>query len=156
MRQIYIASSWNNAKFVNKLAEILRSWGHCVYSFTETFEGNHNFKWQDVPGIEDMDGITCLHTNDSKKAFRCDKYFLDWADTCVLLNPCGRDAHLEAGYVKGKGGQLFILGEFPKREFSNMYHLADGLCRFSHLESFRPQLDLTFSIKGKKDWSEIY
>jgi hypothetical protein len=156
MRQIYIASSWKNAKVANKLAEIFRTWGHCVYSFAEPSEGNHIFNWRDIPGNEELDGISCLQANDSKLAFRCDKYFLDWADTCVLYLPSGRDAHLEAGYIKGKGGQIFILGEFPKGEFSNMYHLANGLYRISDLPSLRSVFDLNPSTREVESWSRIY
>lgn len=31
------------------------------------------------------------------------------ADTCVLLLPCGRSAHIEAGYFVGAGKRLIIL-----------------------------------------------
>lgn len=128
--RIYIASSWKNEHGVKLLAEGLRKQGFEIYCFAELGEGQHIFKWADVTYPND-DGITALQTEDSGRAFKVDKFFLDWADCCVLLNPCGRDAHLEAGYVKGKGGLLFILGPFPKGEFSNMYHLADGLFKLN-------------------------
>ena len=97
------------------------------------FEGQHHFNWPDVLNVNEHDGITALECEDSKKAFRCDKWFLEWANCCILLNPAGRDAHLEAGYIKGKGGNLYIIGDFPKGEFSNMYHLADGLYKLDGL-----------------------
>ena len=128
MRKIYVASSWKNEIAVKQLANVLRGWEHEVYCFAESLEGQHIFNWQDVITPDD-NGITCLDTDDSRKSFAIDKKYLDWCNCCVLLNPCGRDAHLEGGYVKGQGKKLIILGSFPCGEFSNMYHLADGLCR---------------------------
>lgn len=139
MFQIYIASSWRNEKAVLLLAEMLRKDGNCIYCFAEQGEGQHIFNWPDVVTPED-DGITALEGDHSKKGYKIDKWFLDWANCCVLLNPCGRDAHLEAGYIKGKGGLLYILGSFPKGEFSNMYHLADGLYRVKELNNLRKEL----------------
>lgn len=132
--RLYIASSWKNEKYVIRLAEILRQCGIQVYCFAEMGDGQHHFKWPDVTHKKD-DGITCLKKPDSIKAYDCDKYFLDWSNTCLLVNPCGRDAHIEAGYSKGKGNRLFILGEFPPGEFSNMYHIADGLFRLEEIQS---------------------
>ena len=126
--KIYIASSWKNEEIVKELAAILRSWGHEVYCFAEGGAGQHIFDWSDVITPDD-DGITCLDTDDSRRAYKIDKDGLDWSECCILLNPCGRDAHLEGGYAKGKGKKLYILGKWPKGEFSNMYHLADGLFR---------------------------
>ena len=34
---------------------------------------------------------------------------MQWADTGVLVMPCGRSAHLEAGYFVGAGKRLIIL-----------------------------------------------
>lgn len=128
--RIYTASSWKNESAVLVLAKMLRSTGHEVYCFAERGQGQHVFQWNDCTTTKD-DGITALQTEDSRKAYNADKFFLDWANCCVLLNPCGRDAHLEAGYIKGRGGLLLILGPFPQGEFSNMYHLADGLFRLN-------------------------
>jgi len=85
--------------------------------------------WRDVT-TQDDDGITCLDNDQSRTAFKSDKDGMDWAECCIMLNPSGRDAHLEAGYMKGQGKLLYIVGDFPKGEFSNMYHLADELFRY--------------------------
>lgn len=130
--KIYTASSWKNESIVKMYADLFRNWGHEDYCFAEVCENQHIFNWGDVVTPDD-DGITCLDTDDSKKVFAVDKKHLDWANCCILFNPCGRDAHLEAGYIKGQGKKLFIVGVWPKGEFSNMYHLADGLFRADKL-----------------------
>ena len=146
--RIYSASSWKNEQAVKILAETLRKAGHEVYCFAEQGYGQHIFRWDNLPNYEGLDGITCLQTEDSRKAFNSDKWSLDWANCCVLFLPCGRDAHLEAGYIKGLGGKLFILGEFPKGEFSNMYHLADGLFYLTS-EGVRQLLDALRGLDEK-------
>lgn len=125
---IYTATSWKNEKFVLEFARTLRSWGHDVYCFAELGQGQNVFIWSEVITPDD-DGITCLDTDDSRRAYYVDKKNLDWSECVILILPCGRDAHLEAGYGKGQGKLLFILGDWPKGEYSNMYHLADGLFR---------------------------
>jgi hypothetical protein len=130
--RVYTASSWKNESAVKAIAKLLRSWGHEVYCYAEDGDGQVIFKWLDVVTLND-DGITCLDTEQSRGAFAVDKRGMDWAECCLLINPCGRDAHLEAGYMKGCGKKLFILGLWPKGEFSNMYHLADNRFRFDDL-----------------------
>ena len=126
--KIYTATSWKNEAFIKRLAIILRTYGHDVYCFAEQGAGQHVFMWPDVVDPED-DGISCLHNWNSRKAFDIDFKHLNDCDAVILYNPCGRDAHLEAGYAKGKGKLLYILGSWPKGEYSNMYHMADGLFR---------------------------
>jgi hypothetical protein len=141
--KIYTASSWKNETAVKDLAASLRKWGHEVYCFAELGDGQHVFMWADAVTPDD-DGITCLDTDDSRRAFTVDYDHLDWAECCILLNPCGRDAHLEAGYMKGQGKLLYIIGTWPRGEFSNMYHLADGLFRLDDLglNALREALDI--------------
>ncbi|WP_244936539.1 hypothetical protein [Methylobacterium currus] len=52
---------------------------------------------------------------------------MQWADTCVLLLPCGRSAHLKAGWFCGQGKRCLILtqdGEEPEL----MQLLATDIC----------------------------
>ena len=130
--RVYIASSWKNEQLVLELAKLLRSPGIEVYCYAEGGAGQHIFNWPDVVSMQE-DGITCLRNWNSVKAYDIDFAGLNWANVCILVNPCGRDAHLEAGYMKGRGYYLYIIGDFPKGEFSNMYHLADGLFRWEQL-----------------------
>ena len=52
---------------------------------------------------------------------------MKWADTGVLLLPCGRSAHLELGWMAGAGKRTIILtrdGEEPEL----MALLASEIC----------------------------
>ena len=47
-----------------------------------------------------------------------------WADTCVLVLPCGRSAHTEAGWFAGKGLKTIVY--IPeKQEPELMYKIFD-------------------------------
>jgi hypothetical protein len=55
-----------------------------------------------------------------------DKAALDLCDACVLVLPCGRSAHLEAGYCAGQG-KLTLFYLHPDRfEPELMYLLGHG------------------------------
>ena len=49
---------------------------------------------------------------------------LEWADACVLVLPCGRSAHTEAGWMAGRGKKVVVY--IPKMEDPElMYKLFD-------------------------------
>ena len=51
---------------------------------------------------------------------------LEWADTCVLVLPCGRSAHTEAGWMAGAGRRVLVyIPEMMEPEL--MYKLFDGV-----------------------------
>jgi hypothetical protein len=62
----------------------------------------------------------------AERGFRSDFKAMQWADTCVLVMPCGRSAHLEAGYFVGAGKRLVIL--LAKDEPELMYKMASSIC----------------------------
>lgn len=39
----------------------------------------------------------------AQAGFKSDFDAMQWADVCVLVLPCGRSAHSEAGWMKGAG-----------------------------------------------------
>ena len=60
----------------------------------------------------------------AEKQFKADLNALEWADTCVLVRPCGRSAHTEAGWMAGKGKRVIVyIPEMVEPEL--MYKLFD-------------------------------
>jgi nucleoside 2-deoxyribosyltransferase len=91
----------------------LRSLGHEVYDFRNPTTGDNGFSWREIdPGwlhwTRDQ-YLTALTSDEAKRGYRFDKDALDWCDTRVLLLPCGRSAHLEAGYAIGRQKPTFIV-----------------------------------------------
>ena len=142
--KVYIATSWKNATDAILVANRLRQEGHVVDCFCDKNSGRYLFNWNDFfiskKELKNCDLLELLSNPEVKYkvhiAFHEDKKWLDWADVCVLLLPSGRSAHLEAGYAKGQGKKLYVLGGFIKGEFDVMYNFADGLFRWQGFDSF--------------------
>lgn len=130
-RKIYVASSWRNEK-QPQIVGWLRSAGHEVYDFRHPAPGNDGFAWSEIdPAWKSWTPQAfekhALRDPIALKGFGFDMRGLDWADTCVLVLPCGRSAHLEAGYAIGQGKQVLILLDDKGFEPELMYLMATHL-----------------------------
>ena len=109
--KLYVASSWRNEKF-NSILEDLDRAGIGYYNFRE---GNENFRWKEIDPRWQLwtpyEMIAALHTTLSRKAFEMDYNAMLDCDACLLVHPCGRSAHLEAGWFVGQGKPLYVLVE---------------------------------------------
>lgn len=124
--KIYLASSWKNVVRVKDWAKALRREGHEVDAFCDAGSGRFVFAASENADLLDLDAVTFLTYERSRKAFCEDKKWLDWANVCILILPAGNSAHLEAGYAKGQGKKLIIYRDkFPPGEFDVMYGFAD-------------------------------
>lgn len=117
--KIYVASSWKNAKRVRELVAVLRSIGFIVYDFTY-----HSFNWADLnlPDAKEealIDGRNKLATQEWMNHPKvCEHYRLDLAalnacDILIAIFPCGNSTHIEAGFVAGRGKELYALSDEP-------------------------------------------
>lgn len=105
-RRIYLASSWRNEAQPSAV-QLLRDAGHEVYDFRNPKPGDTGFAWSEI----DPDWLQwtpsqfrdALQHPIADRGFAHDLGGMEWADTCVLLLPCGRSAHLEAGWFTGRG-----------------------------------------------------
>ena len=60
----------------------------------------------------------------TRRTITADLDALNWADTCLLVLPCGRSAHTEAGWMKGAGKKTIVyIPEMQEAEL--MYKLFD-------------------------------
>ena len=98
-RKIYLASSWRN-EAQPAMVNILRDAGHEVYDFRNPPGGRKGFQWSEIdPAWKTWtppDFRFNLLDPVAADGFRADWDGMLWADTGVLLLPCGRIAHLEA------------------------------------------------------------
>lgn len=142
--KIYIATSWKNEALAKTVAQILRNDGHEVDCFCDPSSGRYVFHWTEfVEKEEDLkhyDAISFLNDPRTQRAFKEDKAYIDWCDAVVMIHPCGKSAHLEAGYAKGSGKKLYMWGKFPKGEFDVMYGFTDGIFPEDSLEDLRAVL----------------
>jgi len=145
MKKIYVASSWRNA-IQQAVVTFLRGLGHEVYDFRNPAPGNAGFAWTSIDPNwmrwtpEQFAELLTTHPI-AAEGFAFDRNALEWCDTCVLVLPCGRSAHLEAGYAADQGKHLVTLLHADKFEPELMYLLGrDVVCDFDGLERvLRPQ-----------------
>lgn len=129
MARIYVASSWRNQYFPEVVTH-LREAGHEVYDFRNPPHGGAGFHWTDIdpeaPNWTYAQYAEGLHHPLAERQFQADMDALTWADTCVLVLPCGRSAHTEAGWMAGAGKR--VLAYIPEMvEPELMYKLFDGV-----------------------------
>ena len=128
--KIYVASSWRNP-FQADVVKALRGEGHEVYDFKNPWgEEDKGFHWTEIdPEWKSWSPSrfrTALDHQIAVKGFDTDFGAMEWADACVLVMPCGRSAHLEAGYFVGAGKPLYILLSDGEPEL--MYRMASEVC----------------------------
>ena len=129
MARIYVASSWRNQYFPEVVTR-LREAGHEVFDFRNPPHGGAGFHWTDIdpnaPEWTYAQYAEGLHHPLAERQFQADIDALTWADTCVLVLPCGRSAHTEAGWMAGAGKRVVAyIPEMVEPEL--MYKLFDGV-----------------------------
>ena len=127
MARIYVASSWKNPYYDEVVAR-LKAEFHRVYDFRHPTHGGNGFRWTDIdenaPNWTFEQYREGLNHPKAKRQFQDDWDALDWADTCVLVLPCGRSAHTEAGWMAGQGKRVIVyIPEMQEPEL--MYKLFD-------------------------------
>lgn len=122
---IYVASSWRN-DYQPDVIRGIRELGYEAYDFRNPVPGDHGFHWSQIDSEWEswsvdqyVHGLTHPLAEDG---FNKDFSAMKWADACVLVLPCGRSAHLEAGYFVGVGKPLLILVDRIEPEL--MYKMA--------------------------------
>ncbi len=146
IRKIYVASSWRNIAKHSLVCDALLADGHQIYDFTDPYQGA-GFNWEQLePNYKTWskeEYVTALEEPLAVKAFASDFGAMKWADTCVLVNPCGRSAHLELGWCAGAGKQTFVLLD-EKYEPELMVKMADKI--YCDLNS------LILGLRSRREW----
>lgn len=131
MSKVYVASSWRN-DHQQCVVNALRQAGHEVYDFMQPVNGVCGFHWSSID-INWKQWNTAqyreaLNHHHAHHGFIRDFEAMHDADTCVLVLPCGRSAHLEAGWMKGAGKKVVAyIPPGEKIEPELMYKMLDGV-----------------------------
>lgn len=110
--KIYAATSWRN-KHHESIVALLRAEGHRVYDFRHpNVDGpvgapEEGFSWREIdPNWQKWTPEQyreAMKHPIAQQGYRSDSQAMAWADACVITLPCGRSAHLEAGWMMGRG-----------------------------------------------------
>lgn len=124
--KIYVASSWRN-EYQPGVVRLLVSFGYAVYDFRHPTPDNDGFSWAEIDenwqAWSPNQYIAALEHPRAVEGFNLDFDAMKWADICVLVLPCGRSAHLEAGWFVGAGKPLVIYIPFMS-EADLMYKMT--------------------------------
>lgn len=108
-QRIYVASSWRN-KYQPWVVTRLREDGFRVYDFR-----HRGFSWGQIDpqweGWKVEDWLMALDDPIACEGFRRDFEAMKWADTVVMVLPCGRSAHLELGWAVGRKRTAILIPE---------------------------------------------
>ena len=103
---IYIASSWRNP-YQPQVVTDLQDLGYEVYDFRNPPNEYGGFSWAEIDPNWQLwtpsQYRQALTHPRARDGFRSDMEALYAADAVILVNPCGRSAHLEAGWAAGDG-----------------------------------------------------
>ncbi len=129
MTHVYVASSWRNS-YYPEVVRRLRMEGHDVYDFRNPPHGGSGFRWTDVdenaPNWTFAQYAEGLRHPLAERQFAADLDALKESDVCVLVLPCGRSAHTEAGWMAGAGKKVVVfIPEMVEPEL--MYKLFDAV-----------------------------
>lgn len=129
-KKVYVASSWRN-EHQGPLVKELRLLGYEVYDFKKP-HGDPGFQWSNIDErwkewdmIEYREALKYSYT---QFGFMRDFEAMKASDICILCLPCGRSAHLEAGWMKGAGKKVIaFIHPLERIEPELMYGLLDGI-----------------------------
>ena len=127
--KIYVASSWRNTIQPEVVAQ-LELYGHKVYDFRNPSDDNHGFHWSQIDPLwqhwTSKQYVKALKHEIAEEGFKFDFDAMKWADCCVMVLPCGRSAHTEAGWMKGAGKKVYVY-QPVRQEPELMYKIYDGV-----------------------------
>ncbi len=110
------------------IVAMLRAAKFEVYDFKNPKEGDNGFHWSEIdPNWKNWtpdEYSDFLSSPIAVEGFKSDFDAMKWADCCVLVLPCNRSAHLEAGWFVGSGKPLHILLSDEGFEPELMYKMA--------------------------------
>lgn len=126
--KVYVASSFRNVR-QPEIVQVLRDHNFDVYNFRDS--ANSAFHWSHIdPSWQDWTPQRCREALDHElavKAFASDKAAMETADVCVLVQPCGRSAHLEAGWFAAQPYKHLVI-LLADGDPETMFKLADAIC----------------------------
>lgn len=120
---VYVIGSLRNPE-VPRIAIALRDDGHEVFDDWYAAGTTADDEWRDYEKGRGRSFQLALHGYSAQHTFKFDRLHLERADAGVLVMPAGKSAHLELGWLLGRGRRGLILLDSPER-WDIMYAFAD-------------------------------
>lgn len=125
--QIYLIGSLRNPA-ITTLGNALRKEGFSVFDDWISVGPDADDYWRDYEKAKGLSYKEALVGKAAKNVFQFDKRNLDDSEAAVLVMPAGKSAHLELGYMAGKGRKTFYYMEEEPERFDVMLQFCDAVC----------------------------
>jgi hypothetical protein len=129
--RIYISSSWKNRERVRGIAVRLRDLGHDVYDFTDpNCRNTPEIPPERFPDEFDPEQHVYreyIDVPEWREAVLCNRGALMRCDACILLLPCGNDAHADWAFAVGAGARSVVAGQPRAGERTPTHWWADAI-----------------------------
>ena len=127
--KVYLAGSLRNPSIpsiANEMEAWFESFGRPTTVFADWFAAGPDAddRWRDYEQARGWDFRDALLRPAAENVYNFDKKHMDASDAMVLALPAGKSAHLELGYMVGKGKPTVILLDDPDR-WDVMYQFAE-------------------------------
>lgn len=129
---VYVAGSLRNPT-VPVVGQELRAADFDVLDEWHSAGEKADDAWQSYEQARGRTFVEALHSRAAENTFYFDRAYLDLSDAVVMVAPAGRSAHLELGYMCGRGKPTFILATDEPERYEVMPKFADGV--FSDVSS---------------------
>lgn len=109
--KVYVIGALNNPEIV-KVGNALRAAGFNAFDAWYGAGEQADLTWEAYERERGRSYAEALYGDAATNIYEFDKKHLDASQMAVLVQPCGRSGHLEAGYMVGCGKPVFAL--FPE------------------------------------------
>jgi len=135
MKSIYLIGSLRN-KNIPKIANEIAAQGFEVFSDWFAPGPAADSYWKKHAIARGQNYAEALKGWAGKHVFEFDRFHIDRCDMAIMVMKAGKSAHLELGYILGKGKKGFILFESEPARWDVMYQFASGIF-FSKKDLFK-------------------
>jgi hypothetical protein len=124
---------------VRDFAEELRGRGYDVFDDWHAAGEKADEVWQEYEQHRGRSYLEALQGYHARHAFELDQRHIIRAQIGILLLPAGKSAHLELGFMLGKGKRGYVLFDKEPERWDIMYQFATGL--FTNKEDLFAELE---------------
>ena len=138
------------------LGNRIRELGYDV--FDDWWAGGENADdwWKTYEEIRGRSYQEALYDRYPTHIWEFDKYHLDTSDVGVLMLPIGRSAHIELGYLIGKGKPTYVLfdQELGTARWDVMFRFAEQV--FFNIDDLLTELKVVITVRPMVPGTIIY
>ena len=126
-RTYYLIGSLRNPQ-VPLIAQHLREKGIAIFDSWYAAGPTADDSWKEYEQARELSYTQALKEYAAQHVFSFDKQHLDRCDGAILAYPAGKSAHLELGYVLGKGKPGYVLLDDHKDRWDVMLLFSTAVC----------------------------